>query len=363
MADEVGMNRRASAWVAIGLSLLIGQAHASADIETLARDLEHPWAMAFVTDSEVLVTERPGRLLYLDLASGTRTPVTGVPTVDARGQGGLLDIELHPDFADNRLVYLTWAGQCEGGNATHLGRSRLTHDQQLADFETLFIATPCVRSTKHFGSRIQFDDGGHVLFTTGDRGERDRAQDLSDHNGSVIRLNDDGSIPEDNPFVGHDEAEPAIFSYGHRNPQGAAQHPETGAVWIHEHGPQGGDEINIPQPGENFGWPETTYGREYWGPEIAPDNKPGTIQPLHHWTPSIAPSGMAFHNGELYVGALAKVHMARLTLDGHQVVNEERLLQDRGWRIRAVERSPDDRLFVLTDQPNGRLVRVIPQAR
>ena len=333
---------------------------ADSGVETLARDLEHPWGMAFLAEGEVLVTERPGRLLYLDLETGQRTQVSGVPAVDARGQGGLLDIELHPDFTDNRQVYLTWAGACEDGNATHLGRGRLTDDNRLADFETLFVATPCVESTKHFGSRISFDGAGHVLFTTGDRGERDRAQDLEDHNGAVIRLRDDGSIPETNPFVGQANAEAAIYSFGHRNPQGAARHPETGALWIHEHGPRGGDEINLPAAGENFGWPETTYGREYWGPEIAPDEKPGTIQPIYVWTPSIAPSGMAFHNGDLYVGALAKVHLARLRLDGQDVVGEERLLEDRGWRIRAVESGPDGHLYLLTDQANGRLVRLHP---
>ncbi|RZU98618.1 glucose/arabinose dehydrogenase [Spiribacter vilamensis] len=335
-------------------------AMADSGVETLAKDLEHPWGMAFLAEGEVLVTERPGRLLYLDLETGQRAQVSGVPAVDAQGQGGLLDIELHPDFSDNRQVYLTWAGACGDGNATHLGRGRLTDDNQLADFETLFVATPCVESTKHFGSRISFDGAGHVLFTTGDRGERDRAQDLEDHNGAVIRLHDDGSIPATNPFVGQANAEAAIYSYGHRNPQGAARHPETGALWIHEHGPRGGDEINLPAAGENFGWPETTYGREYWGPEIAPSEKPGTIQPIHVWTPSIAPSGMAFHNGDLYVGALAKVHLARLRLDGQEVVSEERLLEDRGWRIRAVESGPDGNLYLLTDQANGRLVRVNP---
>lgn len=341
----------------LGVCLAV-PALAAPHVETLAEDLTHPWGMAFVSGDEVLITERPGRLLSLDLDTGSRHPVTGVPAVDARGQGGLLDIELHPEFTDNRLVYLTWAGACDGGNATHLGRGRLTEDRRLTGFETLFVATPCVASTKHFGARISFDGEGRVLFTTGDRGERDRAQDLRDHNGSVIRLNDDGSIPAANPYVGRDDAEPAIYSFGHRNPQGAARHPETGARWIHEHGPRSGDEINIPIAGGNFGWPETTYGREYWGPEIAPDEKPGTIQPIHHWTPSIAPSGMAFHGGDLYVGALAQVHLARLALDGQTIIGEARLLQDRGWRIRAVEHGPDGQLYLLTDHANGRLVRV-----
>jgi len=335
------------------------------NVQTAAEGLNHPWALAFLPQGDALITERPGRLLRLDPTTGERAVITGTPEVDARGQGGLLDIELHPAFADNRYVYLTWAGACERGNATHLGRGRLSGNQ-LIDFETLFVATPCVRSTKHFGSRIVFDGEGYLFMTTGDRGERDRAQDLNDHNGSVLRLNDDGSIPADNPFVGRDDALPAIYSFGHRNPQGAAIHPQTGALWIHEHGPRGGDEINLPTAGGNFGWPETTYGREYWGPQIGPDSLPGTIAPIHHWTPSIAPSGMAFYTGEifpdwqgdLFVGALAKVHLAHLELNGTEVITEERLLTDRGRRIRAIEQGPDGALYLLTDHANGELLRL-----
>ena len=356
----------------LALSLLLGASIGLAQpaVETAAEGLEHPWALAFLPDGEALVTERPGRLLRIDPQTGERSVVTGTPRVDARGQGGLLDIELHPAFADNRLVYLTWAGQCDGGNATHLGRGRLD-GERLAEFETLFVAEPCVRSTKHFGSRIVFDDDGYLFMTTGDRGERDRAQDLGDHNGSVLRLNDDGSIPPDNPFTDRAGAQPAIYSFGHRNPQGAAIHPETGALWIHEHGPRGGDEINLPEPGANFGWPETTYGREYWGPAIGPDTLPGTIPPIHHWTPSIAPSGMAFYTsaafpdwqGDLFVGALAQVHLAHLDLKGDRVVGEERLLTDRGRRIRAIEQGPDGGIYLLTDHVNGELLRLAPAPR
>lgn len=338
-------------------------------VRTLVDDLHHPWAMAFLPSGEVLVTERSGALLRVNLDAGSRRKIGGVPEVDARNQGGLLDVALHPEFADNRWVYLTWSGHCGAGNATHLGRRRLESDR-LAGFETLFVATPCVASTKHFGSRIVFDDDGHLFMTVGERGERERAQDLSDHNGSVLRLNTDGSIPEDNPFAGDDgtEAEPAIYSYGHRNPQGATRHPDTGALWIHEHGPRGGDEINLPEPGGNFGWPKTTYGREYWGPEIGPDKLAGTVQPIYYWVPSIAPSGMSFYTGErfpewqgdLFVGALAQTHLARLELDGSKVTNDVELLRDRGWRIRAVEQGPDDYLYLLTDHSNGRLVRLVP---
>jgi glucose/arabinose dehydrogenase len=336
-------------------------------VQTVADGLDHPWALAFLPDSDMLVTERSGALLRLDPDSGERTRIAGVPDVDARNQGGLLDVVLDPDFADNRLVYLTWSGECNRGNATHFGRGRLDGNR-LAGFEVLFVARPCVRSTKHFGSRIVFDRDGHVFVTVGERGERDRAQNLGDHNGSVVRLYPDGTVPDDNPFVSREDARPAIYSYGHRNPQGAVLHPESGRLWIHEHGPRGGDEINIPEPGANFGWPKTTYGKEYWGPEIGPDELPGTVQPIHQWTPSIAPSGMDFYTGkrfpqwqgDLFVGALALTHLARLELDGTRVVNEEKLLQDRGWRIRDVRQGPDGYLYLLTDSANGLLVRLVP---
>ncbi|MFP4560314.1 MAG: PQQ-dependent sugar dehydrogenase [Thiohalorhabdus sp.] len=345
----------------------VSDAEAGITVETVARGLDHPWAMAFLPEGDLLVTERSGALLRLDPESGERHTVEGVPEVDAGNQGGLLDVALHPDFGDSRWVYLTWSGECGPGNATHVGRGRL-EDDRLADFETLFVAEPCVDSSMHFGSRIAFDGDGHLFVTVGERGERDRAQDLDDHNGSVLRLHEDGSVPEDNPFVDRADARDAIYSYGHRNPQGAALHPETGEVWIHEHGPRGGDEINIPEPGANFGWPKTTYGREYSGPEIGPDRLPGTEQPIHYWVPSIAPSGMAFYTGDrfpewrgdLFVGALALTHLAHLELDGEEVVKERRLLDDRDWRVRAVTTGPDGFLYLLTDHADGRLVRLKP---
>jgi len=351
------------------LLTMLAQPATAADfrVQTVADGLDHPWALAFLPEGDMLVTERSGALLRLDPEQGQRTRVDGVPEVDARNQGGLLDVVLHPDFSDNRLVYLSWSGRCDRGNATHVGRGRLD-DDRLADFEVLFVARPCVRSTKHFGSRIVFDRDGYMFVTVGERGERDRAQNLGDHNGSVVRLYPDGTVPDDNPFLGQADARPAIYSYGHRNPQGAVLHPDTGRLWIHEHGPRGGDEINIPEPGANFGWPKTTYGKEYWGPEIGPDKLEGTLQPIHQWTPSIAPSGMEFYTGErfpdwqgnLFVGALALTHLARLELDGDRVVNEQELLNDRGWRIRDVRHGPDGHLYLLTDAGNGRLVRLIP---
>ncbi len=336
-------------------------------VKAITQGLHHPWGMAVLPDGDLLVTERRGRLLRVDPGSGETRRIDGVPAVDHRNQGGLLDVILHPAFARTGWVYLTWAGKGEGGNAAHLGRGRLAGDR-LVDFEILFVATPFVDSGIHFGSRLAFDRHGFLFMTVGDRGERSRAQDLSDHNGSVLRLDEDGAIPEGNPFVDREGAAAAIYSFGHRNPQGAATHPETGRVWIHEHGPRGGDEINIPAAGANFGWPIQTYGREYHGPEIAPDEVEGVIGPLHHWTPSIAPSGMTFYDhpaapdwqGSLFVGALAKRHLARLQLDGERVVNEDRWLEAREWRIRDVEAGPDGALWVITDHADGRLLRLTP---
>jgi len=316
----------------------------------------------------MLVTERSGSLSLVDPDGWTRQRVAGVPPVDARNQGGLLDVVLHPDFADNRVVYLTWSGAGEGGNATHLGRGRL-EGARLADFQVLFVATPLVDSTKHFGSRLVFDRDGHLFMTIGDRGERSRAQDLTDHNGSVLRLQPDGGVPPNNPFAGRRDARDPIWSYGHRNPQGAALHPESGRLWIHEHGPRGGDEVNIPRPGRNYGWPVITYGREYFGPEIGPDAKPGLEQPVLQWTPSIAPSGMAFYTGDafpqwqgdLFVGSLKFRLLVRLELDGDRVVGETRLLEDAGWRIRDVRQGPDGLLYLLTDSSHGKLVRLAPR--
>ncbi|WP_172973141.1 PQQ-dependent sugar dehydrogenase [Spiribacter salilacus] len=341
------------------LGMIATPAIASPTISVLTDSLEHPWGLAFLPEGDVLVTERPGRLQRIELATGRQTIIPGTPTVSASGQGGLLDIALHPNFADNRWVYLTWAGHCETGTATHLGRGRLVGNA-LEDFETLFVATPCVDSGRHFGSRIVFDTNGYLFMTTGDRGERDRAQDLTDHNGAVLRLNDNGSIPSDNPFVDDPRGADAIYSYGHRNPQGVAIYPDTGALWIHEHGPRGGDEINLPVPGGNFGWPKVTYGREYWGPQIGEESIPGMVDPIYQWTPSIAPSGMAFYRGDLFVGALVQTHLAHLELNGETVTQETQLLSELNRRIRAIAQGPDNLLYLLTDQRNGELLRLSP---
>jgi aldose sugar dehydrogenase len=331
--------------------------------------LEHPWAVAFLPEGDMLITERPGRLRLVSGGELQPDPIAGVPEVWASGQGGLLDVALHPDFADNRLVYLSYSATVGGGQHTHVARGRLG-EGTLEDVEVIFQAGPPASGGRHFGSRLVFDDEGYLFITIGDRGDAERAQDPSDHAGTVVRLHDDGRVPDDNPFAAGGEGAPEVYSYGHRNPQGMALHPETGRVWTHEHGPRGGDEINITEAGINFGWPVITYGVAYSGLPIGEGitEHPDMRSALYHWTPSIAPSGMAFYDGEaiagwqgnLFVGALAGQHLARLELDGEQVVAEERLLENTIGRIRDVRSGPDGFLYLLTDHANGGLYRLEP---
>jgi glucose/arabinose dehydrogenase len=342
--------------------------HHAYQVEVLFEGLEHPWALAFLPDGRLLVTERPGRLNLLDPRDDSWQRIEGVPEVAAVGQGGLLDVALHPDFEDNGWVYLSYAARQDDGLATRVGRGRLVGDR-LEDFQVLLRAEPALSSGQHFGSRLVFDRDGHLFITVGDHGERDSAQDLGTHMGTVIRLTDDGSVPADNPFVGDPAVRPEIYSYGHRNPQGMTLHPRTGVLWLHEHGPRGGDEINLPRPGLNYGWPEVTFGNEYFGPPIGLDPpQPGFESPIHHWTPSIAPSGMAFYDGDhfpawrgdLFVGALVLRHLQRLRLSGDQVVEQEQLLADLQWRIRDVRNGPDGYLYVLQDASVAALIRLVP---
>ena len=339
-------------------------------VERIVSGLEHPWAVAFLPDGRYLVTERPGRLRLVE-ADGTlrREPVGGLPRIAPHGQGGLLDVALHPDFAANGWVYLSYAEAGPDGVGTAVARGRLD-GTTLRDTETLFRLLPKSGSGQHFGSRLVFDRAGHLFVTLGDRGDRGRAQDLGDHAGSVIRLNDDGSIPADNPFVGRPGVRPEIYSYGHRNLQGAALHPGTGRLWTHEHGPQGGDEINLPEPGVNYGWPVITYGVNYViGTRIGEGTaKPGMAQPLHYWVPSIAPSGMTFYDGDrfpgwhgdLFVGSLKFGLLVRLEIRDGRVAHEERLLEGVLGRIRDVRQGPDGLLYLLTDADDGELVRLVP---
>ena len=337
-------------------------------IATVADGLEHPWGLAFLPDGRMLVTERPGRLRIVMADGRLSAPLTGVPAVRAVGQGGLLDVALDPDFANNQLVYLSFAEPGEGdASGTAVARGRLT-DTGLEQVEVLFRQSPKVDSKHHYGSRLVFDRTGRLFITLGDRGnQRPLVQDLGTHIGKVIRLERDGSVPSDNPFVGREGVLPEIFSYGHRNIQGAALHPVTGELWTHEHGPRGGDEVNIALAGHNYGWPVITYGREYHGPSIGEGTaKPGMEQPLHYWVPSIAPSGMAFYTadaipgwrGNLLVGALAAQQVARLGLSAdNEVVHEERI--PIGERVRDVVQGPDGAVYLLTDTGNtSRILRL-----
>ncbi len=362
--------------------LLAGSMSAGADVieytgkhavrvNVLARGLVHPWSLAFLPDGRMLVTERRGRM-YSVAPDGTPdpTPITGLPeTVTEAGQGGLHDVAPHPEFSRNRLVYLAYAGRGDGGYGTELARGRLD-GHRLTGVEVLFRALPKSRGGRHFGGRIVFDGAGHVFLTLGDRGGRPRAQDLGDHAGSIIRLTENGGIPADNPYVSTAGARPEIFSLGNRNVQGAAMNPWTGELWAHEHGPQGGDEVNVIRAGANYGWPVVTYGRNYgFGTKIGEGvHKEGMAPPLHQWTPSIAPSGMAFYDGDkfpgwrgsLLVGALKFRLLARLEFEGERFVREERMLEDAIGRIRDVRVGPDGYVYLLNDEPNGVIARLEP---
>ena len=340
-------------------------------VRILTRGLERPWSLAFLPDGRMLVTERAGRLRYV-AADGTLdpTPISGLPeAVTERRQGGLHDVVLHPDFARNHLVYLAYAGRGEGGYGTELARGRLD-GYRLTGVKVLFRALPKSFGGRHFGGRVVFDGKGHVFLTLGDRGNRPRAQDPGDHAGSVIRLIEGGGVPKDNPYLSVAGARPEIYTLGNRNIQGAAMNPWTGELWTHEHGPQGGDEINIIRAGVNYGWPVITYGRNYGiGTRIGEGtHKEGMAQPLYQWTPSIAPSGMAFYDGDkfpgwrgnLLVGALRYRLLARLKLDGERVVREERILKGTIGRIRDVRIGPDGYVYLLSDEQPGVLARLEP---
>jgi glucose/arabinose dehydrogenase len=314
----------------------------------------------------MLVTERPGRLRFVDAKGTLSPPIEGTPTVWAEGQGGVLDVALHPDFANNRLVYLSFAEPGDGGASTAVARGRL-EDGALKDTQVIFSQRPKVTGGNHFGSRLVFARDGTLFVTMGDRGKGDPAQDPTNHIGTLVRINDDGSIPQDNPFVGTDQGLPEIWSYGHRNAQGAALNPATGEVWLNEHGPRGGDEINIPEKGRNYGWPEVSWGKHYSGwPIPDPPTRPEFADAIYQWTPVIAVSGMDFYTGDLFpgwkgnvlVGGLVSEGIVRLTLDGRTVTDEERI--DLDARVRQVRQGPDGAVYVLTDHEDGALLRLTP---
>lgn len=338
-------------------------------VEKVVEGLEHPWGLAFLPDGSMLVSERPGRLRIVRDGK-LSAPIANVPRVAARGQGGLLDIALHPDFVSNRLIYFSFAEpRGIASNGTSLARARLSDDNIfLENVEVIFQQKPAIVSTAHFGGRIVFAPDGNLFLTLGDRySQRDSAQDLSTHLGKTVRLNDAGKPAPGNPFLETKDALPEIWSYGHRNAQGAAVEPSTGSYWTVEHGAQGGDEVNRPEGGKNYGWPVITFGKDYSGAKIGVGtSQDGMEQPLHFWDPSIAPSGLAFYqgsafpqwNGDLLVGALAGMKLVRLDIEGGKVAGEEALLENLGERIRDVRVNKDGQVFLLTDSPNGAILRV-----
>ncbi|MEY3746896.1 MAG: hypothetical protein RL194_355 [Pseudomonadota bacterium] len=326
-------------------------------INVLTDKLNAPWGMAFLPDGRILVTEKSGQLRMIENGKLLPQPVAGAPKVVDSGQGGLLDVALHPQYAQNGWIYLSYSARGADGVGTEVMRAKL-QGMSLTGSEVVFSQSPKISGGNHFGSRIVFDREGYLYITMGDRGDKDRAQRLEQHIGKVVRLYDDGRVPADNPFAGKSEALPEIFSLGHRNVQGAAVHPASGKIWTHEHGPQGGDEINILAPATNYGWPVITYGVNYFiGTKIGEGtHKTGMAQPLYKWVPSIAPSGMTFYTGDaypgwknsLFIGSLKFQMLVRLTLDGDKVTKEERLLQGIG-RVRDVRQGPDGLLYLLAD--------------
>jgi glucose/arabinose dehydrogenase len=373
-------------WLAHGLSVAalaagaLGLAPARAaepQVQVVAHGLVNPWSLAFLPDGRMLVTERPGRLRLVAANGQLSAPLKGLPPVAAGGQGGLLDVVLAPDFTQSQRIVFSYSepGSEGGTNSTAVARARLQlHDNggELTELQVLFRQLPKVNSSAHFGGRLVFAPDGRLFVTLGDRFSRkDDAQNLANHLGKIVRIEADGRVPADNPFVGQAGAAPEIWSIGHRNVQGAALHPATGELWATEHGPQGGDELNRVVKGGNFGWPVVTYGRNYGtGTRIGEEGpKPGIEMPLRHWVPtSIAPSGLAFitsdrypgWKGHLVLGALRGEALVRLELDGTRVVAEERLLKTLNERIRDVRQGPDGYLYVLTDNADGRVLRLLP---
>ncbi len=348
-------------------------------IETIAIGLDHPWAVALLPDGGFLVTERPGRLRRISADGQVSAPIAGVPAVFAEGQGGLLDVVLDPGFADNKRIWLSYAEPGADDTAGTAVATATLGDAALSGLRVLYRQAPKLKGPNHFGSRIAFDSidgksGGHVFISQGERNQKELAQQLDKLQGKLVRLNLDGSIPADNPFVGRSGARPEIWSYGHRNMQGMAVDPRSGRLWQSEHGPRGGDELNRPEAGKNYGWPVISDGMDYLTnrpyPETHGREAPGMERPYHVWAKSPALSGMAFlvghpqsaWNNSLLLGALAGQSLIRLSLDGDRIVAEERLLTDLRSRIRDVRVGADGRVYVLTDEGNGQLLRLVPPA-
>lgn len=340
-------------------------------VTTIAAGLEHPWSVALLPDGGFLVTERPGRLRHVSADGAVSAALAGVPQVWAEGQGGLLDVVLAPDFATSKRIFLSYSEPGPDGSAGTAVASGVLGGDALSDVKVFYRQEPKLVGPNHFGSRIVFDGKGHVFISQGERNDRPTSQKLDMLQGKLVRLNLDGSVPTDNPFVGRKDARPEIWSYGHRNMQSLALDPRTGKVWEAEHGPKGGDEINLPEPGKNYGWPIITHGINYSGlkiPEAVGTSAPGMEQPYHVWEKSPGLSGMAFYTGQptskwndsLFLGALADGSLIRLTLDGDKITGEERLLKDLGSRIRDVRVGADGKVYVLTDETDGKLLRLDP---
>ncbi len=361
------------------------QTHVAFDVVTVATGLEHPWALAFLPSGKMLVTERPGRLRIVAADGTLSAPVSGLPAVDARGQGGLLGVTLDPQFASNRTIYWSYAEPREGGeNNTAVAKGTLVEDAaapRVENVQVIYHQRPSLSSRAHFGGRLVFGRDGTLFVTQGDRSAtpgRLQAQNMDSGIGKIVRINKDGSIPKDNPFVGKDGVLPEIWSIGHRNVQAAALHPSTGELWEAEHGTRGGDELNIARKGKDYGWPTAAYGIEYRGGPILEGHtqKPGTEQPIYYWDPVIAPSGMMFYTGDLFpawkgslfIGGLETTNLVRLDLKGERVVGEERLIkglqatpESKPDRIRDVRQGPDGAIYVVTDMPQGRVLKLVPK--
>lgn len=340
-------------------------------ITEVVSGLDHPWAVAFLPDQSLLITERSGALRRLSADGTLSAPLAGVPTVFAEGQGGLLDVAVAPDFASSQRIYLSYAEPGDGGTAGTAVATATLGDNGLSDVKVIYQQQPKLVGPNHFGSRLVFDDQGHLFISQGERNHRPTSQELDKLQGKLVRLNLDGSVPRDNPFISQSGVRPEIWSYGHRNMQGMAIDPRTGKLWQNEHGPRGGDEINLPEPGKNYGWPVITHGINYSGqpiPEAQGREMEGMEQPHYVWEKSPGVSGMAFYTGRpgtpwndsLFIGSLAERNLIRLSLDGDKIVGEERLLNEIGERVRDVRVGPDDNIYVLTDETNGKLFRIEP---
>lgn len=369
MTNRLSIGKSGFAGTVLAIFMSFGLAEAvEPKLTTVAEGLDFPWSLAFLPDGAMLVTERSGQLRRIENGV-VSAPIPGVPEVYVESQGGLFDVVLHPDYVNNNLIYLTYAGGTPEANATHVARARYD-GASLVDLEVIFSVDRKKDTPVHYGGRLAFLADGTFVVTTGDGFDyREQAQNLGNHLGSTIRLNDDGSIPDDNPYVGNEKARDEIWTSGHRNPQGLTLDPLTGALYLHEHGPKGGDELNLIEPGKNYGWPVITYGRDYSGAAITPwTEKEGLEQPMAYWVPSVGPSGLAIYygdkfpdwQGDLFIGTLVEHSLRRIDLENGKVVGQEILLSDLDVRIRDVRTGPDGSLYVLTDSEEGKVIRLDP---